>query len=1507
MRKVIFALVLMLVIVSPVVAQTGSQLSSGVSTYLHVVPSKNGDFFQFDETGLAIPQSSEAVRLKEGYIVLAGQQPVVIQGPFTTIALQPEALLTVGKTQGNNTSFYLVAGSASFLVKENFTGFYEVATPVGFYRLNGPGEMFITSDFTEIIFSLGGVIRATNAITRQITDLSPFHYLNMADPMRTQKQISRDTYQTLSIDTTQSQFKNLPSPTATDSLRFVTPSTELLAETKVELKEEPIESIKPVEVAKPVETVKPVEIIKPVETVKPVESVKEVVEVVEKEPMVVEEKDILDFYIVHTADILGEIEQTGIGFDRLATLLKWARSETDNILVLDAGNDLSGKIESEAFEGEPVVALFDMLGYDAIAPALGDFDYGLERIAEIAEAARAYTDVAVLGANLTDAFGNALLDTYKIYNFDDFKVGVIGVAVDAQFDLNQSLIAVGQQIVDEVRKEADFVVVLGNFAATDELSSRTVAATVDGIDLIIDGSGANIPSEGLKINNTLIVSSQKRLESVGVVAAVVENHKLVTLYPLQIETKDVNNVEDFYLAQQFGIKEIPSDAEVATFVENQIINYLALQQIREEDVEIPVEVATVATDDAITIKEPLGIISSEDQKVESSFDFGVATTFNVSRDSFYANRKPKIGFSVNPFINHKNFALGLQAFFMTEGSLFNINSYDDYSKIDNSSTLSLVGSALRFIDYVRYGVADDSFYLLADDKTPINFGKRILVNNLSVDSGPFEEKLGFYTSAKLGLIGLEAFFDNLYLNNWIDDEQQTAAIRVSINPQGAFEGGLSSIIQTDLKNNHTLYPAIDLTWRIKNERRLGVDLFLALATKIDLNNFALTDLFDSSGSSIDTWLPNYLITSGLDIRTLSWNFRVIAAAQNRQGSDNLLTLGSLNSTNYSSQTMLEEDIGTFLIFGGEAAYSGKHFGFNTSWYAPLKTTFNEFVRLEGESTTGDVLAVETSYKRNNFEAALGFRRVGFLSAAKSLLNFSLDNLENFFLTDEKAQPYIALKYTKGIFSIFGDFSLVDDSGSGYVSRINLGSTVTVGKKALKEALDPKLSESAFGVKQQDDKKIKISGSAEVAYTRTFSTDNHLSVKPLVTFTNDKNFSIGLGPKITIDLDSLDLYALDKNQFSFGSGFSSSVGKIYDIATDVFSLIDHVKIGDDSSAFSLNLSQDQNIFFGALVNDLNNNSDLVMSDNLALTAKVATKVFKFDAFVNDLRNIQLTGFRFGFVPFNSYAFEIGLSTIGSLELDSNKRFMLLPALDIKLPIVDKDSFKVAAKGSVTGTLGIDNNKFEQFSFATTGNFFDRFNNFVVNGALEISKDKFSFDVGASAQKGNIYYGMFNALYQRERSTTIIGDIDTIFAGSTEDLSYTANATVLYEGEKFEIKGSYMLPLSKGLKPDFDEDLFSFGSTLKLKWVDLSVAYSRRDIVGGAKDLFGSTSNIASSIKNFFINDETVLSASASLKQGPLSFTTTVSSSGTYTPTSWNGQNYNNDANLAITFKANINLF
>ena len=53
----------------------------------------------------------------------------------------------------------------------------------------------------------------------------------------------------------------------------------------------------------------------------------------------------------------------------------------------------------------------------------------------------------------------------------------------------------------------------------------------------------------------------------------------------------------------------------------------------------------------------------------------------------------------------------------------------------------------------------------------------------------------------------------------------------------------------------------------------------------------------------------------------------------------------------------------------------------------------------------------------------------------------------------------------------------------------------------------------------------------------------------------------------------------------------------------------------------------------------------------------------------------------------------------------------------------------------------------------------------------------------------------------------------------------------------------------------------------------------------KDLFASTSNIGSAIKNFVINDDTVLSASASLKQGPLSFTTTVSSSGTYTPT-WN---------------------
>jgi hypothetical protein len=92
-RKVIVAIALMLVATSLVWSAQATAPS-----YLHVAHGDDVEFFQFDERGVYLPQTEVPVALKEGYIVLSGQDPVTIRGPFATIVLQRESILTIGTT-----------------------------------------------------------------------------------------------------------------------------------------------------------------------------------------------------------------------------------------------------------------------------------------------------------------------------------------------------------------------------------------------------------------------------------------------------------------------------------------------------------------------------------------------------------------------------------------------------------------------------------------------------------------------------------------------------------------------------------------------------------------------------------------------------------------------------------------------------------------------------------------------------------------------------------------------------------------------------------------------------------------------------------------------------------------------------------------------------------------------------------------------------------------------------------------------------------------------------------------------------------------------------------------------------------------------------------------------------------------------------------------------------------------------------------------------------------------
>ncbi len=294
-----------------------------------------------------------------------------------------------------------------------------------------------------------------------------------------------------------------------------------------------------------------------------------------------------DLFVVHTNDVHGRVVPAdgGMGYSKLATMLKVGRGLTDNILLLDAGDVSHGTNVVNMFEGETVGVLLDMLGYDAVAPGNHDFNYGADRLVEAAKMAEDYTSLRVLSANILDKNGYLMFQPYQVYNFNGFKVAVVGLTtpdtatkthpknVEGVTFANDEIFQIGQQAIDMAKKYVDYIIVLGHigmdYDGASGLTSDQIVKRIKGIDLFVDGHSHTVLENGEKIGDSTIVSAGEYMKYVGVVQIHVKDNKATAIYPMLIPAKDVLDAKDSALAKEYGITDVPNDPQV-----DEYINYM---------------------------------------------------------------------------------------------------------------------------------------------------------------------------------------------------------------------------------------------------------------------------------------------------------------------------------------------------------------------------------------------------------------------------------------------------------------------------------------------------------------------------------------------------------------------------------------------------------------------------------------------------------------------------------------------------------------------------------------------------------------------------------------------------------------------------------------------------------------------------------------------------------------------------------------------------------------------
>lgn len=241
------------------------------------------------------------------------------------------------------------------------------------------------------------------------------------------------------------------------------------------------------------------------------------------EPMA-EDPIVID--ILHTNDVHARVfegKYDGMGYAKLATLVKQLEAQNPNTLLIDCGDTFHGKTFATLEEGESIVDIMNMMGYDCMTPGNHDFNYGTDKLLELA----AMCQFPVISANVQQD-GETILPPYEIIEVEGVKIGFFGLtseetAYKTHPDNVEGIefadsIATAQQMVDMLSDEADVIVCIGHIGMDEstEVTSEDICNAVEGIDLFIDGHSHSAIRGGFTADSgTVIVSAGEYAQYLG--------------------------------------------------------------------------------------------------------------------------------------------------------------------------------------------------------------------------------------------------------------------------------------------------------------------------------------------------------------------------------------------------------------------------------------------------------------------------------------------------------------------------------------------------------------------------------------------------------------------------------------------------------------------------------------------------------------------------------------------------------------------------------------------------------------------------------------------------------------------------------------------------------------------------------------------------------------------------------------------------------------------------------
>ncbi|MGD9823069.1 NAD nucleotidase [Desulfobacter sp.] len=181
------------------------------------------------------------------------------------------------------------------------------------------------------------------------------------------------------------------------------------------------------------------------------------------------------------------------GMAKIASKISELKEETDNCLILHAGDAVQGTLFYTLFQGKADVDVMNAIGFDAMAIGNHEFDDG---DAWLAGFIRSLT-CPVLSANIEVPSGNVLYDLYEPYiikKVDGKQVGIIGLTIAGKTRNSshpsdkivfEDEVEATQDAVDELTAQGvKKIILLSHYGYENVLA---LAGQVSDIDVIVDG------------------------------------------------------------------------------------------------------------------------------------------------------------------------------------------------------------------------------------------------------------------------------------------------------------------------------------------------------------------------------------------------------------------------------------------------------------------------------------------------------------------------------------------------------------------------------------------------------------------------------------------------------------------------------------------------------------------------------------------------------------------------------------------------------------------------------------------------------------------------------------------------------------------------------------------------------------------------------------------------------------------------------------------------------------